>query len=238
MTRTDPRDLRLAHHRRVLYLIGLLPLVLAVAFFVKVLLMTHHDSAGIEAWDQRDGAVALEEYSANRSFNILERWLAPYDSGDAAFLLTDYPRARTLYTEALATVPHEHECTVRINLALADEKIGDAAAEAGSHEEAVKAWKHGIAVLDAGDCPHHSGQGKLQSKDAATVKKRLEDKLKSSSRQQSKPKNDKDRQQQQPSPEEKDKLKKLQEKNRQGRDDRDRSRDDRDYGDFGYDYQW
>lgn len=226
-----------AHRRRVLQLAGVVPLVIAVAFFVKVVVMTHHDHAGQTAWDERDGATSLQQYAANGSVNVLERWLAPYDAGDAAFLLTDYDRAVRYYTTALDSVPHEHECTVRINLALADEKIGDAAAGGGDREAAEKAWKDGIATLDAGRCPTHAGQGKRQSKDAATVKKRLEDKLKTPPQQQSQ-QQQQNQQQPQESPEEKDKLDDLDKNNDQGRTDRDRSQNDDDYNDFGYDYQW
>lgn len=224
-----------APRRRILLIAGLLPLVVAVAFFVKVVVMMHHDAAGQSAWDERNGATALEEYAANRSVNIMERWLAPYDAGDAAFLLSDYDRAVGYYTTALDTVPYEHECTVRINLALADEKIGDAAAQAGSRDEAEQAWKDGIATLTAGHCPTHAGQGAQQSKDAATVKKRLEDKLKQPPSQQKQH----GRGQQPPqSPREKNKLKKLQKNNDQGRNNRNDSRNDQDYNDYGYDYQW
>jgi len=231
MTSDNPR----AHRRRVLQLAGLLPAALAIAFFGKVVAMTHHDTAGQAAWDERRGAVALEEYAANQSVNIMERWLAPYDAGDAAFLLTDYERAARYYTAALETVPHEHECTVRINLALADEKIGDAAAGAGSRDEAEDAWKDGIATLDAGDCPTHAGLGARESKDAAAVKKRLEDKLKTPPQQ---GKQQQKTTQPPPSPKEKDKLKKLEKNNDRGRDDRSQSQNDDDYDDFGDDFQW
>lgn len=235
-SRRPPRNPR-AHRRRVLQLIGIVPLVLAIAFFVKVVVMIHHDHAGQTAWDERDGATALQQYAANRSTNFLERWLAPFDAGDAAFLLTDYDRAAGYYRAALGSVPHEHECTVRINLSLADEKIGDAASTAGDRDAATKAWKDGIATLDAGHCPTHAGQGKRQTKDAATVRKRLEDKLKTPPQQQSQQQQGQ-KQQPQQSPKEKDKLKDLDKNNNQGRDDRDRSQHDDDYNDFGYDYQW
>lgn len=166
-----------AHRRRVLYLAGLLPLLLAFAFTVKVVTMRHHDGAGLDAWRAHNGATALEQYSANRSVNLLQRWLAPFDAGDAAFLVGAPGRARDLFTTALDSVPHRHECTVRINLSLADEAIGDAAAKQGSSEDAKHAWRAGIAALDEGDCPHHAGLGQQQSRDAATARQRLEDKL-------------------------------------------------------------
>lgn len=224
-----------ARRRRILQLIGLPPLVLAVAFFAKVVTMEHHDTAGQEAWDERNGAVALEHYAANRSVNLLQRWLAPFDDGDAAFLLTDYGRAVRSYTEALDSVPHEQECTVRINLSLAEEKIGDAAAKAGHSAAAAQAWKAGVTALDAGHCPTDSGQGERQSKNAATLKQRLQDKLRT-------PPSAQRRQGQQqspaPSPQERDKLKKLQRHNDQGRSDRNRSQDERDYDNFSDQYEW
>lgn len=165
-----------AHARRVLYLAGLLPLLAALAFSVKVFVMLHHDGAGEDAWARRDGATALEQYAANRSLNLLEPWIAPFDEGDAAFLLGSYPRSRDLFITALTTVPHKQECTVRINLALAYEAIGDAAARSGALDDATAAWRDGITTLNDGDCPLHAGLGAQQSRDAATVKQRLENK--------------------------------------------------------------
>lgn len=170
-----------AHTRRVLYLAGLLPLLVALAFSAKVFLMLHHDGGGEAAWARRDAAAALEQYAANRSLNVLEPWIAPFDEGDAAFLLGGYPRSRDLFITALSTVPHRQECTVRINLALAYEAIGDAAARRGALDDATSAWQDGITTLDDGDCPLHAGLGQQQSRDAATVKQRLENKQHDSS---------------------------------------------------------
>lgn len=167
-----------AHRRRALYLAGLLPLLITLAFTLKVVTMRHHDGAGLDAWRARNGAAAFEQYAANRSVNLLQPWLAPFDAGDAAFLVGAPGRARDLFTTALDSVPRRQECTVRINLSLADEAIGDAAARAGSRADAKDAWRAGIRVLDEGDCPHHAGLGQRQSHDAATVRQRLEDKLK------------------------------------------------------------
>ena len=231
-----PPDNPRAGRRRAFYLAGLLPLLLAVLFSVKVVAMRHHDDAGAQAWRAHDGATALEQYSANRSLNLLERWLAPFDQGDAAFLLGDHARARDLFTTALETVPEKQECTVRINLALADEAIGDTAADAGSLDDAKDAWQAGIDALDAGDCPQHAGLGEEQSKDAATVRQRLERKL------QNPPQQSQQNPQQQP----KDnggegsngKEKRLEQRNRSGSQDRSKAQDLQDYTHFNGDYSW
>lgn len=228
-----------AQRRRVLYLVGLLPLLVALALTLKVVTMRHHDGAGLDAWRADDGATALEQYSANRSLNLFQRWLAPFDAGDAAFLLGDPARARGLFTTALETVPHKQECTVRINLALADEAIGDSAAKAGSRADAEDAWRAGITALDKGDCPHHAGLGKKQSKDAETVRKRLEDKLKQPPPQpkqnpQNQPKGDDQRG---GSPKSK-KEQRLQQRNDAGSRDHSRARDRDDYSQFSDQYSW
>lgn len=171
-----PADRRM-RVRRILHLAGLVPLLATLAFSGKVFMMLHHDGAGEDAWIRGDGPTALEQYSANRSLNLLEPWIAPFDEGDAAFLLHDYAQARDLFVIALTTVPHPQECTVRINLALSYEAIGDAASSRGALDEATADWQHGITTLAEGDCPLHAGQGPRQSQDAATVRKRLEDRL-------------------------------------------------------------
>ncbi|MFT4083611.1 MAG: hypothetical protein QM638_13590 [Nocardioides sp.] len=176
-----------ARRRRVLYLAGLLPLLVALAFTVEVVTMRSHDRAGGDAWRQANGPRAFEEYDANRAVNLLEPWIAHFDAGDAAFLLADHQRARDLFTEALRSVPSAQECTVRINLALADEAIGDdAAADAAdgavgdtgaAPTDAQDSWRAGIAALTEGGCPTDAGQGERQSRQAAAVKERLERKL-------------------------------------------------------------
>lgn len=232
-----PRREGRARARRILYLVGLLPLVVALAFFVKVVVMRHHDDAGADAWQRQDGASALEQYDANRSLNLLERWIAPFDSGDAAFELADYPHAKDLFLTALRTVPQKQECTVRINLALTDEAIGDAAARKGATDDARAAWQDGIKALDDGGCPRHAGLGQQQTKDAATVKQRLEDKLKQSSQpQQSQQQNQ--QHQPQPSPEERNKLDKLKQHNDRGSHERKDYHDLDDYPGFGDQPQW
>lgn len=230
-----------AHRRRVLYLAGLLPLLLALAFGLKVVTMRHHDGAGLDAWRGNNGAGALEQYSANRAVNLLEPWLAPFDAGDAAFLLGAPGRARHLFTTALDTVPHRHECTVRINLSLADEAIGDAAAKSGSRADARDAWRAGISALDEGDCPHHAALGRQQSQDAAAVRQRLEDKLKQPPPKpspQHQHKGDGGRGGQSKSEPKSKKEQRLQQRNDSGSQEHSQSQKDEDYNNYSDQYSW
>ena len=78
----------------------------------------------------------------------------------------EYAAAVSAYKAALSFgVPHRDECTVRINVSLADESIGDRAAKANHLDDADDAYRDGIAALEDGDCPTHSGRGADQTKD-------------------------------------------------------------------------
>jgi len=162
--------------RNTLWLAGLLPALLVVAFALKVFLMLGHQSAGADAYAAEQHAEAADSYGANRRLNLVERWVAPFDTGVATFLDGDAAGAVPLYQEALTVVPEEHACKVHINLALAYEALGDAAMEQQDTEGAVQQWQAGIATLAEGDCPLNAGTEKL-TEDAVTVDQRLRDKL-------------------------------------------------------------
>lgn len=163
--------------RRALLLAGIVPVVIGLAFLMKVILMGHHDRAGREAWDVRDAATAMEHYSANRELNILQPWIAHFDAGNAAFLLGENARAIAYYGEALERVPEDHECTVRINMSLTQEAIGDRARDAGNQAGAKVAYEEALATLKEGDCPTDAGQGPEQSQQGQSVEERLQEKL-------------------------------------------------------------
>ncbi|GGU45210.1 tetratricopeptide repeat protein [Nocardioides albus] len=163
--------------RRALLLAGILPVVIGLAFLLKVILMGHHDRAGRDAWDVRDAATAMEHYSANRELNFLQPWIAHFDAGNAAFLLGENARAVAYYGDALERVPEKHECTVRINMSLTQEAIGDRARDAGDQPGAKAAYEEALATLKEGDCPTDAGQGPEQSQQGESVEERLKEKL-------------------------------------------------------------
>ncbi len=45
--------------------------------------MLHHDAEGRGALDDGAPARAVEAYAANRTLNVLEPWVAPYDEATA-----------------------------------------------------------------------------------------------------------------------------------------------------------
>ncbi|MBM9459421.1 hypothetical protein JK386_05865 [Nocardioides sp. zg-536] len=171
MIRLDPR------RRRLLMLAGVLPALLVAAFAVHVALMRHHDSAGRAAYDDADYAAATDHFLANQSRNWLQPWIAHFDEGTSLHTDGAWPDAIAAYETALESVPRRDECTVRINLALVHEAVGDLALEKGATGDALDAWQAGITALAGGDCPTDSGRGEKQTEDAAEVDERLRKKM-------------------------------------------------------------
>lgn len=163
--------------RRVLLLAGLLPTLVLVAYTLKVALMLQANASGRDAFDRGDHDAAAADFADTRRLNWFEPWVAAFDAGTAEHARERYDDAISAYETALEDVPHRDECTVRINLALAHEAVGDAALEAGAPEDARASFEAGIEVLAAGRCPTDAGRGEDQSADAAAVDKRLRDKL-------------------------------------------------------------
>ncbi|HYG92630.1 MAG TPA: hypothetical protein VD859_03510 [Nocardioides sp.] len=138
--------------RRRLLLAGLLPAVLALLLAAKVGLMLVNDSAGRGAFDDGDHAAAAEEFAANQRLNLFQSWLAHFDEGAALHAGGDPDAAVDAYADALGSVPDEHQCLVRVNLALALEARGDAARRDGDAAAAREDWQAGVDALEEGGC--------------------------------------------------------------------------------------
>lgn len=162
--------------RLTLMVAGALPALLVLAFALKVALMLQGNAAGRDAFERGDYDGAASEFFDTRSLNLLEPWVAPFDEGTSHHAEGLYDDAIAAYEEALERVPDREECTVRINLALVHEAVGDERQAAQDTDGATESWQAGIDVLAAGECPTDSGRGQEQSDDAADVDERLREK--------------------------------------------------------------
>ncbi|TWG99763.1 hypothetical protein L615_002400000090 [Nocardioides sp. J9] len=173
-----------ARRRMVLLVAGALPALVVAAYLLKVALMLQHNAAGRDAFDRGDYDGAAAEFFETRDLNWFEPWVAPFGQGaslHADGLLDD---AVAAYGTALEDVPERDECTVRINLSLAHEAIGDARQGEGDLDGATAAYQEGIDVLAAGECPTDAGRGEEQAEDAEDVDERLREKLRQAEEQQ------------------------------------------------------
>lgn len=110
--------------RRRLLLAGVLPALAAAALTLEVAVVLHHDAEGRGALEAGAPARAAEAYAANRTLNVLEPWVTPYDEATARFRAGDPAGAVRDYTEALPLAPAAQECRVRTDLALAHGAAG------------------------------------------------------------------------------------------------------------------
>lgn len=162
--------------RKRLFVAGALPAVLVLAYLLKVTLMLSHNGDGRERFAQESYGAAADELGANQSLDLFEPWITAFDEGAARHAAGQLESAIALYTDALEDVPAEHECTVRINLALAHEAAGGAlmTQKRPDREEAEKSWQAGVDALAAADCPDDAPGGAEQTADAKTVDDRLQ----------------------------------------------------------------
>lgn len=146
-----PREQR-SRRRRILFLIGLLPLGLALLLVLKVATMLYLNSTGRDDYAGNRLAAAAGAFETTLLGNVLESWVAPYDLGTTHYRQGDFDQARERLEEALALAPPPEQCRVRINLALADEALGDAALADGEVATARSRWRLARDVLAAGGC--------------------------------------------------------------------------------------
>lgn len=183
MSRPNPRS----NLRLILMLAGILPALLVLAFALKVGLMLKDNAAGRDAFDSAKYDKAAAAFKDTRSLNWFETWIAAFDTGTGLHAGENYDAAIKAYEAALKDVPSREECTVRINLALAHESIGDGLLEDGAREDALAEFDAGIKALAEGECPTDSGRGEDQTEDAAAVDERLRNKVKENQPKQQKP---------------------------------------------------
>lgn len=159
--------------RRVLYLVGLLPSVLLLLVALRLVLLLVHQERALAAYDQGSFEVAQDEFGTNQILVPVERWVAPFGEGAARYRAQDYAGAVEALTASMSSAPADKECVVRVNLALAEEALGDAALEAGDRGDAEASWSRGIDAL--GDCAQRLGDPAREAADEIGI--RLADKL-------------------------------------------------------------
>lgn len=224
--------------RTVLMLAGILPVLLVLAFAVKVGLMLRADAEGRDAFDRGDRDGAATAFHDNRTLNWLEPWIAPFDEGASWQADGDPGRAVDLYERALKDVPQREECTVRINLALAHETLGDSSLEDQDTDAAIESWQSGLEALRGGDCPTDAGRGEDQTADAAAVEKRLEEKLQQQQQEPPPPPPEPEPEPQPPNDGDDPRQERLDRNNQQGRDQRRQDQELYENGNFGAPESW
>lgn len=203
--------------RRALLVAAALPIGVALVLIVVVARMAYQQDRGNDHFAEGAFDAAVEAFTKAGDLNPLQDWVTAFNRGAARHAEGRYDEAVDAYTEALEGVGSEEECTVRINLALAHEALGDAAAQGDDRDTAVAEWEAGLRALRDGDCPSDAGRGPAQSAEAERVEERLERKLEESRRE--------SRRQQQDEQDRQDQRESERERRRQEREERQERRE-------------
>ncbi|MDR0595073.1 MAG: hypothetical protein LBG60_17850 [Bifidobacteriaceae bacterium] len=105
------------------------------------------------AYRATDYTLSEDRYSLAAAFMVAERWKAHFGAGTAVLESGNPARAEDLLRQALAEVPDERQCVVRVNLSLAQERQGDAAQLVGDRPLAVDFYEAALQTLRDGRCP-------------------------------------------------------------------------------------
>lgn len=141
---------RLALRRRLItFSIPVVLVVLVVA--IKLLVMGAASQRALAGFHANDPDAVHRAADTMSIVNVIEAHKAPFARGDAWVLAGDLEQARASFEEALALAPGDSvdSCQIRVNLALALEKLGDAAKAAGQDDKARDYWRQVVAVTDA-----------------------------------------------------------------------------------------
>ena len=223
--------------------IGTLPLTLAALLFVgKILSMYAFAHQSITAYVADDYAGSEAAARGQDFLNWFEPFKAPFNIGTALAGAEKLPEARAKLEESLELASGLEVCTVRINLALVLERMGDAARADGDGPAAAELFGEALTVTtempEECDSEEAQEQSSDPDRDMQQSTDELEDRLKQKqqSEQQTPPEEEQPEEEPQPQPSE-DKLDELEDKLEQGAQERDQQQGD-DGGGSGTDKPW
>ncbi len=219
--------------------IGTLPLTLAALLFVgKILSMYAFAHQSITAYVADDYAGSEASARGQEFLNWFEPFKAPFNVGTALAGAEKLPDARAKLEESLDLATGLEVCTVRINLALVLERMGDAARAEGDGSGAAEFYGEALTVTTEMPEECNSDEAQEQSsdpdRDMQQGREDLEDRLKQKQQNEQPPPEEQQEQEPQPSEE---KLDELEEKLEQGTQERDQQQGD-DGGGSGTDKPW
>jgi tetratricopeptide (TPR) repeat protein len=146
------------HRRNQLFALGVVPAVLVLLLLLDVILQLDANHAGRSAYDDQKYADAEQAFLDAGGVDLPEGWVAPFNAGAAAYQDGRYADAVGHFETALDDVPEDRECTVRVDLALTHEALGDRLRLQGKPRQSLEEFHVGRSVLDGGGCA--DGEGK------------------------------------------------------------------------------
>jgi hypothetical protein len=225
--------------------IGTLPLTLAALLFVgKILSMYAFAHQSVTNYVIDDYAGSESAARGQEFLNWFEPYKAPFNVGTALAGAEELEKARAKLEEALELAQGLEVCSVRINLALVIERMGDAARSDGDGAAAAELYGEAFTITSEMPAECNSDEAEQQSsdpeRDMQQSKEGLEDRLKQKQQDQQPPPEQQEPPQNEPQqdpPPSQEKLDDLKEKLEQGTQERDQQRGE-DGGGGGTDKPW
>ncbi|WP_262492013.1 hypothetical protein [Microbacterium sp. ANT_H45B] len=220
--------------------IGTLPLTLAALLFVgKVLSMYAFAHQSITAYVADDFAGSESAAHGQEFLNWFEPYKAPFNAGTALAGAEELSASRAKLEESLDLATGLEVCSVRINLGLVIERMGDAARADGDGTGAAALYGEALTVTSEMPPECDSDEAEEQSsdpdRDMQQSKEDLEGRLKQK-QQQTPPEEEQPQEESEPQPSD-DKLDELKDKLEQGTQERDQQQGE-DGGGSGTDKPW
>ncbi|TCJ22564.1 tetratricopeptide repeat protein [Nocardioides jejuensis] len=154
--------------RRRLLVMGALPALVALVVAAGLWLLVHGNASGRDDYDSGRYADARSAFEGAHDLGVVSPWIAPFNTGTAAYRAKEYETAVAAFNRALDDVPGDRMCDVRVDLALTHEAIAKKAEADGENADRQIALRDGRTAILGTGC-----------NDA--LEKRLEDQIKDAS---------------------------------------------------------
>ena len=138
--------------RRQLLLRGIFPSIVALLVAGHLWLLVHGNGSARAAYDDKQYSDARSGFEGAKDLGVLQPWVARFDAGTAAYRAGDFRGAAKLFQAALPDAPEDHECDVRIDLALSHEATADNAVKEESRAAAQIALRDARTALGGAGC--------------------------------------------------------------------------------------
>lgn len=177
--RHGPTRLRLRRRLMVFSLPAALLLLVAVTKMISILLV---GSSAVSDFAQHNTEALRDDINTLSMLNIIEPQKVTFAQADLAVLEGRLDDAEHAFSAALAHTPAASSCTVRVNLELVRETLGDLAARSGDKNLARQRYTSALDIVNQAP-PHCFQANNDPNPDRGRIRnatpERLKDKLKS-----------------------------------------------------------
>ncbi len=120
----------------------------ALAIGLKLLSLGFVEKSSTQHWKKGNVETAGERLELLRRGNVIEPWIATFNSGVVEFTSGEYRKSEQYFRDALKHAPKDRACDVRKNLGISIEAQGDAALKDNDPSRASALFEKAIAEYE------------------------------------------------------------------------------------------